>query len=121
MFKSPFKAIGHYVFDYKPRYYDERKERLEALEDSYRRERENNKNSDGSYEVTLSKNNLKNEWARNKSSAFDDKSSTYRLLLIILILCLIVWGLFNYDKIANAKQGFAKVIEAMWSSLQQNK
>ncbi|MGY6647284.1 hypothetical protein [Wenyingzhuangia sp. IMCC45574] len=119
MFKSPFKAIGHYVFDYKPRYYDERKERIEALEDRYRVER--NKEDNGDYEVTLTKNNLKNEWSRTKASAFDDKSSTYRLLLIILILSLITWGLFNYDKIQSAKQGYAKVIETMWSSFQKSK
>lgn len=120
MFKTPFKPIGHYVFDYKPRYYDERKERLDAIEDQYKREKDK-QDPNGDYNVTLTKNNLKNEWVRSKSSAFDDKSSTYRLLLIILILCLLAWGFLNFDKIVSAKQGYAKVIEAMWTSMQNSK
>ena len=111
MFKTPFKPIGHYVFNYKPRYYDERKERIQALEERYKRE------NDGEHTVTLSKNNLKNEWSRSKASAFDDRSSTYRLLLIVLILSLFTWGLFNFDKIINAKEGFTKVVEAIWISI----
>ena len=83
MFKTPFKPTGHYVFDYKPRYYDERKERLEALEQRYKQEKVMD---DSGYEVTLSRNNLKNEWSRTRSNASSDSKSTYRLALIIAIL-----------------------------------
>ena len=31
MFGTPFKQRAHYVFNYKPRYFNERKERLEKL------------------------------------------------------------------------------------------
>jgi len=41
MFGNAFKPRAHYVFDYKPRYYDERKERLEILKERYK-----NSNSD---------------------------------------------------------------------------
>ncbi|NIJ45100.1 hypothetical protein FHR24_001539 [Wenyingzhuangia heitensis] len=83
MFKTPFKPTGHYVFNYKPRYYDERKERLEALEQRYKQEKASD---DSEFEVTLSKNNLKNEWSRTRSNAKADSKSTYRLALIIAIL-----------------------------------
>ncbi|WP_010134117.1 hypothetical protein [Ochrovirga pacifica] len=87
MFKTPFKPIGHYVFDYKPRYYDERKERLEALEQRYKNERNQKENpNDDEYQVTLTKNNLKNEWSRTRSNAKADAKSTYRLAIIITIL-----------------------------------
>lgn len=86
MFKTPFKPIGHYVFNYKPRYYDERKERLQALEDRYKREREDDKDSE--YTVTLSKNNLKHEWNRSRSASNADRKSTYRLAIIIAILSM---------------------------------
>ncbi len=88
MFKTPFKPIGHYVFNYKPRYYDERKERLEALEQRYKQEKDDD---DSDYELTLSKNNLKNEWSRTRSSASSDSKTTYRLALIITILIGIVF------------------------------
>ena len=83
MFKTPFKPTGHYVFDYKPRYYNERKERLDALEQRYKYEKNED---DNDYEVTLSTNNLKNEWSRSKSNASSDSKTTYRLALIITIL-----------------------------------
>ncbi|MDO6738298.1 hypothetical protein [Wenyingzhuangia sp. 2_MG-2023] len=85
MFKTPFKPTGHYVFDYKPRYYDERKERLEALEQRYKNERSKD-NNDDEYQVTLSKNNLKGEWSRTRSNVKADQKSNFRLALIITIL-----------------------------------
>jgi len=36
MFGKAFKPRAHYVYDYKPRYYDERKERLQQLKDKYK-------------------------------------------------------------------------------------
>ena len=35
MFGNAFKPRAHYVFDYKPRYYDERKERLAKLKEKW--------------------------------------------------------------------------------------
>jgi hypothetical protein len=35
MFGTPFKQRAHYVFNYKPRYYSERKERLGNLKGKY--------------------------------------------------------------------------------------
>ena len=32
---TPFKPRRYYVFDYTPRYYDKRKERLEKLKEKY--------------------------------------------------------------------------------------
>ena len=82
MFGKLFKPRSHYVFNYKPRYYDERKERLRNLEKKYR-------NPDGSdteiSKISLSKNNLRNDWVKNKRSA-TDKSTNLRLAIIIAIL-----------------------------------
>ena len=82
MFGKLFKPRAHYVFDYKPRYYNERKERLQKLEEKY-----HGKNDSGEPipKIRLSKNNLRNEWVRNKGSA-TDKSSNIRLAIIIAIL-----------------------------------
>jgi hypothetical protein len=82
MFGKLFKPRAHYVFDYKPRYYDERKERLRNLEEKYHG---NNDVSDSDLKIRLTKNNLKNDWVKNKRSA-TDRSSNIRLALIITIL-----------------------------------
>lgn len=82
MFGKLFKPRSHYVFDYKPRYYDERKERLQNLEEKYH----GNKDlSNESAKIRLTKNNLKTDWVKNKRSA-TDRSSNLRLALIIAIL-----------------------------------
>ena len=82
MFGKLFKPRAHYVFDYKPRYYNERKERLQNLEDKYHGDKDL---SDESRKIRLSKNNLKTDWVKNKRSA-TDKASNLRLALIIAIL-----------------------------------
>jgi len=91
MFGKLFKPRAHYVFDYKPRYYNERKERLKQVEAKY----SNDKNSDeDSPSFRLSKNNLKNDWVKNKRSA-TDKSTNLRLAIIIAILVGIVAYIFE--------------------------
>lgn len=86
MFGKLFKPRSHYVFDYKPRYYNERKERLQKLE----REHHGGEDTDESTPtIRLTKNNLKNDWVKNKRSAAD-RSTTLRLALIIAILVGIV-------------------------------
>ena len=82
MFGTPFKQRAHYVFNYKPRYYDERKERLQKLEAKYNN---NTAEGDQEYEVSLTKNNLKNSWVKSKNTASDGKTNK-RLAIIIAIL-----------------------------------
>jgi len=82
MFGKLFKPSSNYVYNYKPRYYDERKERLRNLEKKYH-------HSDGNdieiSKISLTKNNLKNDWVKNKRSA-TNRSANLRLALIIAIL-----------------------------------
>ncbi|WP_111709532.1 hypothetical protein [Lutibacter citreus] len=94
MFGKLFKPRSHYVFDYKPRYYNERKERLDNLEAKYHGD---NKDKDAP-RISLSKNNLKNDWVKNKRSA-TDRSTNIRLALIIAILVGIVAYLFELHKL----------------------
>lgn len=86
MFGKLFKPRSHYVFDYKPRYYNERKERLQKLEHEYH----GSDDSDGNTPtIRLSKNNLKNDWVKNTRTA-TDRATTLRLALIIAVLVGIV-------------------------------
>lgn len=81
MLGTPFKPRANYVFNYKPRYYDERKERLNNLENKYSKEQ----NSEENFTISLTKNNLKNNWAKAKNSGTDNSTSK-RLAIIIAIL-----------------------------------
>lgn len=91
MFGKLFKPRAHYVFDYKPRYYDERKERLQNLEEKYHGK---NKKEDDIPRIRISKNNLKNDWVKNKRSA-TDRSSNLRLAIILAILVGLVAYFFE--------------------------
>lgn len=82
MFGKLFKPRAHYVFDYKPRYYNERKERLQKLENE---QIEYHELDAESLELKLTKNNLKNDWVKNKKDAVD-RSTTLRLAIIIAVL-----------------------------------
>jgi hypothetical protein len=90
MFGKLFKPRAHYVFDYKPRYYDERKERLQKLEEKYHGKNED----DETPRIRLTKNNLKNDWVKNKRSA-SDRASNLRLAIIIAILVGLVAYIFE--------------------------
>ncbi len=88
MFGNAFKPRAHYVYNYKPRYYDERKERLEKLKEKYK-----DKNSETSDipKITLTKDQLRSSWQRHKRAS-SDRATTLRLAIIIAILV----GLFAY-------------------------
>lgn len=90
MFGKLFKPRAHYVFNYKPRYYDERKERMQQLENKYKSE----DGEETTSTLRLTKNNLKNDWVKNKRTA-SDRSTNVRLALIIAILVGIVAYIFQ--------------------------
>lgn len=73
MFGNLFKQRSHYVYNYTPRYYDERKERLKSPE------------SNTANEISFTRANLKSKWVRAKKPAAD-RSANKRLAIIIAIL-----------------------------------
>ncbi|MDO9261331.1 MAG: hypothetical protein Q7U08_05275 [Flavobacteriaceae bacterium] len=92
MFGNFFKPRTHYDFNYKPRYYDERKERREQLEKKY--QNENNDTSEEIQRIKLTKNNLKLDWIRAKKNSAD-KNVAIRLAIIITILVGIIAYIFQ--------------------------
>lgn len=92
MFGNFFKPRTHYEFNYKPRYYDERKERLEQLKNKY--DSENNPELDETTRIRLTKNNLKSDWIRAKKSTAD-RNTALRLAIIIAILVGIIAYVFK--------------------------
>jgi len=95
MFGNAFKPRAHYVFNYKPRYYDERKERLESLKQKYKNNKET---SDDIPRMSISKNNLKSDWLRHKKSV-SNRNTNRRLAIIIVILVGILAYLFELHKL----------------------
>ncbi len=95
MFGNAFKPRAHYVYNYQPRYYNERKERLEKLKEKY-------KNKDNSTsdipKITLSKDHLKSSWQRHKKVS-TNRSVNRRLAIIIAILVGIVAYIFEMHKL----------------------
>lgn len=84
MFGKLFKPRAHYVFDYKPRYYNERKERIQKLEEKYHG-KDAVEIDEKPMKFQLSKSELRNEWKRNRGVA-SDKKATLRLAIIIAFL-----------------------------------
>jgi len=83
-----FKQRSHYVFNYKPRFYDPRKERIEALKKKYSDEKKN-KNS-----VNRTPVNFREAWKKNKKKS--DNKATLRVAIIITILIFLVYKYFKY-------------------------
>jgi len=95
MFKSPFKPLKYNVFNYKPRYYNPRKERLEKLKRQYEKEdAAGGSDETEKQSLDLSKNNLKNDWILEKRQA-GSRAATLRLAIIIAILVGVVAYLFK--------------------------
>lgn len=95
MFGSAFKPRAHYVFNYKPRYYDERKERIEKLKRKYI---DSEENSDGIPKITLSKEHLKSDWQRHKKLT-TDRGANRRLAIIIAVLVGLLAYFFELHKL----------------------
>ncbi|RLD62646.1 MAG: hypothetical protein DRI95_12825 [Bacteroidetes bacterium] len=95
MFGNAFKQRAHYVFNYKPRYYDERKERLENLKKKYETK---NIDSEDIPKISLSKDNLRSDWQRHKKSVAN-KNVNRRLAIIIAVLVGILAYLFELHKL----------------------
>jgi hypothetical protein len=94
MLGNPFKQRSHYVYDYKPRYYDARKERIENLKKKYEQMEEGGDIP----RITFTREQLKQEWAQHKRSSAN-RNTTIRLAIIIAVLVGITAYLFELHKL----------------------
>lgn len=85
MLGNLFKRQSHYVFNYKPRYYDERKERIEKLKKQYGKTDDIENVISPETPNIITKNNLRAQWNSNKRQVANKKSNI-RLAIIIAIL-----------------------------------
>ena len=95
LFGNAFKPRSHYVYNYKPRYYDERKERLEKLKAKYENANsESGEDADDLPKITLTKDQLRSSWQRHKKMS-SNRSVNLRLAIIITILVGLVAYIFE--------------------------
>lgn len=101
LFGNAFKPRAHYVYNYKPRYYDERKERLEKLRAKYENKAgDNSENSESGDlpKINISKDQLRSNWQKHKKVS-SNRAVNIRLAIIITILVGIVAYFFELHKL----------------------
>lgn len=97
------KVNRHKRYDYTPRYYDERKERLDALVKKYQEE-ENDDNVDTSsaeYRARI-KQRIEQDWNMNSAQASSARAANVRLIIILCALLLITYFILDYVEIFSA-------------------
>jgi len=92
MLGSFFKTNSYYVYDYKPRYYDPRKERLEQM----KKNAEEQESGELTSKLTITKDTLRKDWARHKKSDADRKSAIRLAIIIALLVAFFAYFLELY-------------------------
>ncbi len=87
------KTIENQRFDYSPRYYDERKQRLERKKSQYQ-ELEKEDISDYKRKELL-RDSIKEGWSRAEYRQSANKSSNIRILILIALLVALGYFIFN--------------------------
>lgn len=101
LFGNAFKPRAHYVYNYKPRYYDERKERLEKLKEKYKNSKTKKADivdSEGIPKISLSKDQLRSSWQRHKKVS-SNRAVNRRLAIIIAIMVGLLAYFFEIHKL----------------------
>ncbi|MDX1446053.1 hypothetical protein [Lishizhenia sp.] len=81
-------------FDYAPRYYDERKEKLQAMADRYNNENKGEVTDDEAYRNKV-KTRMQNSFSIQDEYKNKSRASNVRLLIILGILILICYYIFG--------------------------
>lgn len=92
-FRFLTKTPQHKRFDYSPRYYDERKERLEQKKMEYQRLEDGNLDPDE--RKNLLRRNMQDTWARSKNLQVQQKAANFRVILLILIIVVVGYFFLN--------------------------
>lgn len=93
-------------FDYNPRYYDERKERLEKRKEQMRKIESGEMTAEERRE--LLRENMRGEWSRADYRQKQQKASNFRILILVLvILGLGYFLLYGVDKVD-------VIVERLW-------
>jgi hypothetical protein len=89
-------------FDYTPRYYDERKERLNKLVDRYKKEDKNLDTSSAEYRAKI-KQRIEQNWELNSATSSQSRAANVRLILILGALLLAAYYVLDYVSLFSAE------------------
>ena len=95
------KVNRHKKYNYSPRYYDERKERLERLIEKYEEKEDVDKQS-AEYRARM-KQRIEQSWEMNSASASSARSANVRLIIILAALLLLTYFILDYVDIFSAE------------------
>ena len=87
------KTTQHQRFNYNPRYFDERKERLNAKRKQY--EELNNSDVTDGRRKEIFKENIKGEWNRAQYRQNQQRTSNLRVVLLISVILILGYFIFN--------------------------
>lgn len=93
---SMFKSPGHRTYEYKPRFWDEKKERKAELERLVEEARTGNLSDDRRSEKLRQE--LGEKWGSKRSTRSRGSSShSIRFVMIFGVLCGLVWLFLHWD------------------------
>jgi len=87
------KTFKNKQYDYVPRYYDERKERLALKKKQFEKLEDNSLNAEDRKSILRS--NMQSTWSRAQNSQKQKQTSNLRVLLLIAILIFLGYFIFN--------------------------
>ena len=94
------KVNKHKRFDYTPRYYDERKERLNKMVEKHQKDAQSDTDR-LAYREKL-KQRIADNWENNAASASASRAANLRLIIILVVLLAAVYFILDYvDIFAN--------------------
>ena len=96
------KVNRHKKYNYTPRYYDERKERLQGLIDKYKESDEEIDKNSAEYRARM-KQRIEQSWEMNSATASNARSANIRLIIILAALLLATYFILDYVEIFSAE------------------
>ncbi|TNE53248.1 MAG: hypothetical protein EP338_11980 [Bacteroidetes bacterium] len=91
------KVTPHKRFHFSPRYYDERKERLEHMIERAKADEEVSSEDDQLRRKEMLRQNLSESWGRDRRRAKENTRSNMRVVLIILAILLLGFLIFRQN------------------------
>lgn len=95
------KVNRHKRFEYSPRYYDERKERLDRIKAKYAEEGEKVKTA-AAYRERL-RQSIEDNWGKEGNKAIQSRSANLRLILILVLLLAGAYFLLDAVELFNGE------------------
>jgi len=83
-------------YDYTPRYYDERKERLNALKSRYEADDSDSFDKDTAAYRAKMKQRMEQSWNLHTVQSTQSKAANIRLIIILVVLIAVTYFIFDY-------------------------